>query len=68
MGVIVYAAFFAALIAMPIYGGAAYDKNGYQPFKAPVPIIRQEMGRQYHRLLGSAPNCLRRGIVAVIRS
>jgi hypothetical protein len=39
MGAIVYAAFFAALIAMPIYGGAAYDKNGYQPFKAPIPII-----------------------------
>jgi hypothetical protein len=39
MGVIVYAAFFVALIAMPIYGGAAYDKNGYRPFKAPVPII-----------------------------
>jgi len=39
MGAIVYAAFFAALIAMPIYGGAAYDRNGYQPFKAPLPII-----------------------------
>src|SRR5262245_372653 len=39
MAAIVYAAFFAALIAMPLYGGAAYDKNGYQPFKAPVPII-----------------------------
>ena len=39
MGAIVYAAFFAALIAMPIYGGAAYDDNGYQPFKAPIPII-----------------------------
>ncbi|HYC16476.1 MAG TPA: hypothetical protein VEC94_04660 [Pseudolabrys sp.] len=39
MGGIVYIAFFAALIAMPIYGGAAYDKNGYQPFKAPIPII-----------------------------
>src|SRR6476646_7331759 len=35
MGAIVYAAFFAALIAMPIYGGAAYDENGYQPFAAP---------------------------------
>jgi hypothetical protein len=39
MGAIVYAAFFAALIAMPIYGGAAYDDNGYRPFKAPIPII-----------------------------
>ena len=39
MGAIVYAAFFAALIAMPIYGGAAYDENGYQPFEAPIPII-----------------------------
>ncbi len=39
MDAIVYGAFFAALVAMPIYGGAAYDKNGYQPFKAPIPII-----------------------------
>ena len=39
MGAIVYAAFFVALIAMPIYGGAAYDDNGYQPFNAPVPLI-----------------------------
>jgi len=39
MGAIVYAAFFAALIAMPVYGGAAYDDNGYRPFKAPIPII-----------------------------
>jgi Family of unknown function (DUF6640) len=36
---IVYAAFFIALAAMPLYGGAAYDKNGYQPFKAPVPLF-----------------------------
>src|SRR5579872_1706589 len=39
MSVIVYAAFFGALIAMPIYGGSAFDKNGYKPFKAPIPII-----------------------------
>jgi uncharacterized membrane protein len=39
MGAIVYAAFFGALIAMPIYGGAAYDRNGYRPFKAPLPIF-----------------------------
>ncbi|MGB6352201.1 MAG: DUF6640 family protein [Pseudolabrys sp.] len=42
MGAIVYGAFFAALIAMPVYGGAAYDKNGYRPFKAPVPIIAKK--------------------------
>ena len=39
MSVIVYAAFFGELMAMPIYGGSAYDKNGYKPFKAPIPII-----------------------------
>ena len=39
MSVIVYSAFFGALLAMPIYGGSAFDKNGYKPFKAPVPII-----------------------------
>src|SRR5262249_44193627 len=42
MGTVVYAAFFAALIAMPIYGGAADDKNGYQPFDAPVPIFAKK--------------------------
>jgi hypothetical protein len=39
MGIIVYAAFFVAVLAMPVYGGKAYDSNGYQPFKAPVPGI-----------------------------
>ena len=39
MAAIVYAAFFVAVLAMPIYGGGAYDDNGYQPFAAPVPII-----------------------------
>lgn len=39
MGLIVYGAFFTAVIAMPLYGGAAYDDNGYQPFAAPVPLI-----------------------------
>jgi uncharacterized membrane protein len=42
MSVIVYAAFFGALLAMPIYGGAAYDKNGYKPFKAPIPIVSKK--------------------------
>jgi hypothetical protein len=42
MGAIVHAAFFAALIAMPIYGGAAYDENGYQPFEAPISIIAKK--------------------------
>jgi hypothetical protein len=42
MGAVIYAAFFAALIAMPIYGGAAYDKNGYQPFDAPIPIFAKK--------------------------
>jgi hypothetical protein len=39
MSAIVYAAFFAAVIAMPLYRGGAYDSNGYQPFKAPVPLF-----------------------------
>ena len=39
MCVVVYAAFFTALIAMPVYGGRAYDDNGYQPFPAPIPIV-----------------------------
>jgi hypothetical protein len=39
MGTIVYAASFVAVCAMPLYGGAAYDDNGYQPFPAPLPLI-----------------------------
>ena len=39
MGAIVYAAFFVAVLAMPLYGGGAYDDNGYQPFAAPLPIL-----------------------------
>ncbi len=39
MGTIVYAAFFIALLTMPVYGGRAYDDNGYQPFPAPVPLF-----------------------------
>jgi len=42
MGAIVYAAFFVAVIAMPIYGGGAYDTNGYKPFAAPVPIVARK--------------------------
>ena len=39
MGAIVYAAFFIAIVAMPLYGGSAYDDNGYQPFAAPLPLF-----------------------------
>ena len=39
MGAIVYAAFFVAVVTMPVYGGGAYDDNGYQPFAAPVPVF-----------------------------
>jgi hypothetical protein len=42
MGAIVYGAFFTALIAMPRYGGAAYDDNGYTPFDAPVPLFAKK--------------------------
>lgn len=41
MGFIVYAAFFVAVASMRIYGGAAYDDNGYLPFAAPVPVIAE---------------------------
>src|SRR5476651_2270842 len=42
MATIVYLAFFVAVVAMPIYGGAAYDTNGYKPFAAPVPLIAKK--------------------------
>ena len=42
MAAIVYGAFFVAVIAMPVYGGGAYDSNGYKPFAAPIPIIARK--------------------------
>jgi uncharacterized membrane protein len=42
MCAIVYAAFFGALLTMPVYGGSAYDRNGYKPFNAPIPIISRK--------------------------
>jgi uncharacterized membrane protein len=39
IGTIVYVAFFTALFAIPVYGGATTDKNGYTPFAAPVPLF-----------------------------
>jgi uncharacterized protein DUF6640 len=39
IGTIVYAAFFVALFAMPVYGGGAYDNNGYAPYPAPVRLF-----------------------------
>jgi hypothetical protein len=42
MGAIVYVAFFVAVFAMPIYGGATYDDNGYLPFAAPLPVIARK--------------------------
>jgi hypothetical protein len=35
-GLVVYGAFFVAFLAMPIYGGKAYDENGYLPFAVHV--------------------------------
>ena len=42
MSTIVYAAFFMALLTMPAYGGATFDKNGYKPFPAPLPLIAKK--------------------------
>ncbi|HEU4659357.1 MAG TPA: DUF6640 family protein [Pseudolabrys sp.] len=39
IGAIVYGAFFVAVFSMPLYGGGAFDDNGYLPFKAPLPLI-----------------------------
>ena len=32
----IYVAFFAAVYARPVFGGALYDENGYLPFKPPA--------------------------------
>jgi hypothetical protein len=36
LGVVVYGAFFATLLARTLFGGALYDQNGYPPFRSPV--------------------------------
>jgi hypothetical protein len=32
----IYGAFFAAVLTRPMFGGALYDDNGYQPFHPPM--------------------------------
>jgi hypothetical protein len=32
----IYAAFFAAVLTRPMFGGALYDDNGYRPFAPPI--------------------------------
>jgi len=32
----IYGAFFVAVIARPVFGGALYDENGYLPFRPPI--------------------------------
>jgi|SRR5581483_6384509 len=32
----IYGAFFATMMARPLFGGALYDDNGYLPFRPPV--------------------------------
>ena len=39
---ITYAGFYAALLTMPVYGGKAYDNNGYKPFPAPVALFAKK--------------------------
>lgn len=56
MGTIGYAAFFAALLAMPVYGGAAYDdkRQRLPAVRGAGAAVREKMGRQHHRLLDPA--------------
>ena len=36
LGAAVYAAFFVAAFARPLFGGSPYDSNGYLPFHPPM--------------------------------
>ena len=36
ISVAIYGAFFAAVFARPMFGGALYDDNGYRPFQPPI--------------------------------
>ena len=40
---VVFAAFFIALLAMPLYGGRTFDDNGYQPFSVSIGRRRRFM-------------------------
>jgi hypothetical protein len=42
MAAMVYGGFFVAVLTMPVYGGGAYDENGYLPFAAPIPIVARQ--------------------------
>jgi hypothetical protein len=42
LGAIIYGAFFVAVFSMRLYGGRAFDDNGYLPFPAPVPLIARK--------------------------
>jgi hypothetical protein len=35
LGIAVYGAFFATVVARPLFGGSLYDENGYLPFRPP---------------------------------
>ena len=52
--IIFIGAFFVALIAMPVYGGASLPTRTATSMHAPIPLIGNEkMGRQHHHLLRS---------------
>jgi hypothetical protein len=36
LSVAIYGAFFVAVFARPVFGGALYDENGYLPFRPPM--------------------------------
>lgn len=36
LGVVIYGAFFVAMFARKLFGGALFDQNGYPPFRSPV--------------------------------
>jgi len=36
ISVAIYGAFFTAVFARPVFGGALYDDNGYRPFQPPI--------------------------------
>lgn len=42
LAVVMYAAFFVAVLVRPVFGGKLYDDNGYPPFRAPIGRARWE--------------------------
>ena len=62
----IYGAFFAAVLTRPLFGGALYDDNGYQPFKPPVGTAKAGAGTSMSPRLRCLAAIWGAGVAAVL--